>query len=106
METASYFVRYIVPIVLSSISVILLSLFNYVCCKAFPARFAEPIEVLAYSVLVAGPIAYALSFIFFFYGIELYRDGSSFARYVFFINLLFMSVGLAADVLWLPKLKL
>lgn len=105
MKIVIYFLRYLPPIMLSLVSVVLLSLFNYLYCKALPARFAEPIEIVAYSIVVVGPIAYALSVAFFFYGIEFLRDGGSFARYACLVDLALITVGLIADVVYLPRIK-
>jgi hypothetical protein len=106
METASYFLRYISPILLSLITVVLLAVFNYCFCRVFvPERVAEPMEVLAYSILYAGPLAYALSFVFFFYGIELLRESWMFARIVFSVDVLLMLVGLIVNVAFLFRMK-
>lgn len=104
METFSYFVRYLVPIPFSFGVVLLLALLNhFVGPLVWSGRIAEPMEVLGYSVLFAGPIAFAISFLFFFYGLEVLKGEWPYARIASVITAALLVVGLVIDLLLIPK---
>lgn len=105
METASYFLRYLPPIGLSCLSVALLAVINHVLGRFVSDKIAEPMEVLGYSIMVAGPFAFSLSFLFFFYLIASFREGESFAKTVALIVAVLIIVGFVLDILYLPKMK-
>lgn len=105
METVSYFFRYLPPILLSFLSVVVLSVFNCYIYKFIPInRSVETIEVLAYSVMKAGPIAYALCFIFFFYGWIVLKEDYFFAKAVFSGSVILIIVGFLLNIAFLSKL--
>lgn len=107
METISYFLIYFIPIILSFFCVIALTLLNYGIHKLLiPVNHTvETIEVLAYSIVICGPIAYALFFIFFFYGLEILRgEDYLFAKTIFSGSIVLLIIGLVLDILFFPRL--
>jgi len=106
METLSYFFRYVGPTIFAFITVIVLAAFNhFVGPIVWSGRIVERIEVFSYSVLIAGPIAFVISFLLFFFGFELLRESWPFAKTLFIIASLLAVVGIVVDVLCLPKMK-
>ena len=62
-------------------------------------------EILAYSLLQAGPIAFVVSFLFFFFGIELLKENWSYARVMLSIDVVLIIIGIVLDVTFLPRIK-
>ena len=106
METAIYFLRYALPIVISTTAVLLLALVNVFVLPCFlPARLAERMEVLAYSILYVGPWIFSLVFLCSFYGFELLKENWTYARIIFLISVGLLIIALLLNVLFLPKVK-
>lgn len=106
LETASYFFKYLLPLVFSLLTVFILALLNHVAGPVlWRERIADPMEVLAYSILFVGPIAFALFFIFYFYGLELLNEPWLYAKVVFICVIVLIGVGLSCDLIFLPKIK-
>ena len=105
-ESISYFIKYLIPLALSSITVLLLTYLNHVISPVlWRGRVADPMEVLAYSILFIGPFAFALSFIFYFYGIELLKEQWSYAKIAFISAAVLIAIGIVLDLAFIPKLK-
>lgn len=106
METAVYFMRYLIPTILAFVTVLVLSAFNhFVGPMIWSGRLVERIEILSYSILTAGPIAFAISFLLFFFGIELLKESWPFAKIMFTIASILAVVGVIADIICLPKIR-
>jgi heme/copper-type cytochrome/quinol oxidase subunit 4 len=105
METISYFLRYLPPIILSFLSVIVLTVFNVYIYKVLPvSRSVETMEVVAYSIQKAGPIAYALCFLFFFYGGVMLNEDWLFAKIIFTVSIVLIMVGFSLNLVFLSSL--
>jgi len=106
METAAYFLRYIIPAILAFITVLVLAIFNhFVGPVVWAGRLAERMEVLAYSVLTVGPIVFAVSFLIFFYGIELLKEPWPLAKMMFVVGCILAFLVVIVNVLCLPKMR-
>lgn len=106
LESISYFSKYLIPLALSSITVLLLTYLNHVISPViWRGRVAEPMEVMAYSILFVGPFIFAVSFIFFFYGMELIKEQWSYARIAFILSTILIVIGIVLDLAFIPKLK-
>ncbi len=106
METTAYFLRYLLPTVLSFVTVIALAVFNhFIGPMVWAGRLAERIEILSYSILTAGPITFAISFVIFFYGIELLKEPWPFAKALFTIACVMALIGIIANIIFLPKMR-
>jgi hypothetical protein len=106
METAGCFVRYLVPAVLALVVVALLTVFNhFVGPLIWDGRLAERMEVFSYSTLLAGPLAFAVSFLLLFYGIELRKEPWPFAKAMFTVACVMAVVGFIANIYGLPTVK-
>lgn len=106
METATYFLRYLIPTILAFVTVLGLTMFNhFVGPIVWAGRLAERIEVLSFSILTTGPITFAISFLVFFYGIELLKEPWLFAKMMFAIACILAVLGVIADILCLPKMR-
>lgn len=107
METAMYFVRYFIPTLLSLSVVILLTIFNhYIGPIILHGRIVERFEVFHYSVFIAGPIAFSVSFLLFFYGLEITKDNWAYGKMVFIIACVLAVIGFIANIYFLPKYNL
>ena len=106
METAAYFIRYLVPTILAFITVLVLAVFNhFVGPLIWAGRLVERIEVLSYSILTAGPIAFVISFLLFFFGFELFKESWPFAKMLFTIACVLAVIGIIVDIICLPKMR-
>jgi hypothetical protein len=106
METLSYFLRYLLPTVLSLASVGLLALLNhFVGSWLWADRIADPMEVLAYTVRTTGPIVFSVAFVTFFYGIESLRESWPWAKAACFSSLGLLVVAIAVNVIFIPKVR-
>ena len=104
METLAYFIRFVIPSLLSMLVVLLLAFFNHIAGPLlWPHRIAEPMERLSYSLLYVGPFAFALSFLLFFYGIEILKEDWPFARNTFLVCCVLAVSGLLVNFACLPK---
>ena len=106
METAIHFFRYLIAGTLSFFVVIGLTIINhFLGPMIWPSRIIERYEVFFYSVFVAGPLAFVISFLIFFYGIELMNQKWPFAKILFSIACVLSFIGIIVDVLCLPKMR-
>jgi len=106
METLAYFLRYLIPSIVALIAVLLLALFNNLVGPViWSGRLVDRMEVLSYSILIAGPIAYAICFLISFFGIELLKESWPYAKAVFTISCILAIIGIVADILFLPKMR-
>jgi hypothetical protein len=104
METASYFLRYLPPALLSLVTVALVAGLNHLLGPlVWAGRIAEPIEVLAYSIRTSGPVVFGLAFMVFFYGIDAMKDGYAFSKTACFASLVLLAVSIAVNIAYLPK---
>ena len=105
LETLSYFARYLAPIVLALFAVGGVSLLNNAVSPVlWRDRAADAMEVLAYSVVAAGPFVFAVSFLVFFFAMETYRDGWELARYALGGACVLAVVTLAVEIAFIPRL--
>jgi hypothetical protein len=106
IETLAYFIRYLIPLSLSAGSVCVLTLFNQcIGPLIWRGKIADPMEVLAYSVRTAGPFAFAITFIIFFFGLEVMKEDWGFAKASLIIAIILAVIGLAADIIFIPRVR-
>jgi len=106
METISYFFRYLIAGGLSFLVVVGLTLINHFFGPMiWPGRIVERYEVFFYSVFVAGPLAFVICFLFFFYGIDLMKQSWPFAKMLFTIACVLAVIGIIVDIICLPKMR-
>jgi len=106
LETASYFLWYVLPIILASFTVFIIAFFNYIMGPIlWRERIAEQMEILAYSVLFIGPLVFAISFLIYFYGLKLLREEWLYAKVIFLSASILFIVVIIFDIIFLPKIK-
>jgi hypothetical protein len=106
LETLSYFIRFLPPIALALLTVGGVAAMNHAVAPVlWKSRAADAIEVLAYSVVTAGPFVFSVSFLLFFFAIETYRDGWELARYALGGVCLLAVVTLAVEIAFIPRLS-
>lgn len=106
LESMSYYIRYLIPLALSALNVLAIALINYVISRLIWGHHAtEPFEVFGYSVHIAGPFAFAISFIFYYYGLELLQEQWNFAKIAFISSSILMAIGLVIDIIFIPRMR-
>ena len=103
METIIPYVRYLIAVALAFFAVGGLSFLNDLISRFLWPQLTERFEVLGYSYAVAGPIAFAVSFLVFFFGLELLRTGTKFDRSAFWVSFGLAVVGVVVNIICLPR---
>ena len=106
LESMSYYVRYLIPFALSAVNVLAIALINYLISRLiWEHQATDSFEVFAYSVRFAGPFAFAISFIFYYYGLELLQEQWNFAKIAFISSAILMVIGLVIDIMFIPRMR-
>jgi hypothetical protein len=61
-------------------------------------------EIVAYSIWNAGPIAFVLCFLFFFYGGIMLNEDWLFAKIIFITSIILIVIGFLLNIIFLSKL--
>jgi hypothetical protein len=105
LESLLCFHRYLAPLALSVLTVFFLTIVNLLISPIiWKSQATDSFEVFAYSVRIAGPFAFAISFIFY-YGFELLQEQWNFAKMAFISSAILMVIGLAIDIMFIPRMR-
>lgn len=106
LESLLCFHRYLAPLALSVLTVFFLIIVNVLISPIiWKSQATDSFEVFAYSVRIAGPFAFAISFIFYYYGLELLQEQWNFAKMAFISSAILMVIGLVIDIMFIPRMR-
>lgn len=106
IESLLYFHRYLAPLALSTLTVFALAIFNmFIGPIIWRSQSVDAFEIFGYSVIFSGPFAFSISFIFYFYGLELLKESSPFAKMAFISSATLMVIGLVIDIMFIPRMR-
>ena len=106
LESLLCFHRYLAPLALSALTVFALAIFNmFIGPIIWKSHSVDAFEIFGYSVIFSGPFAFSISFIFYFYGLELLEEPWPFAKMAFISSSILMAIGLVIDIMFIPRMR-